>query len=118
MQGVGFSPLEFAEKSAAAGKIARQETLMNKRKDAIYDKIYLAVTDGNREDLEEALAARDRFNNSKAVKDRSMFIKDSDIRRSIADRRRRSAQSIYGISVKPKSAAAYEKYKPEGYDET
>lgn len=118
MQGVGFSPLEFAEKSAAAGKIARQETLMNKRKDAIYDKIYLAVTNGNREDLEEALAARDKFNNSKAVKDRNMFIKDSDIRRSIADRRRRSAQSIYGISVRPKSAAAYEKYKPEGYDET
>lgn len=118
MQGVGFSPLEFAEKSAAAGKIARQETLMNKRKDAIYDKIYLAVTNGNKEDLEEALAARDKFNSSKAVKDRNMFIKDSDIRRSIADRRRRSAQSIYGISVRPKSAAAYEKYKPEGYDET
>lgn len=117
MQVLGFSPLEFAEKTTAAGKIAAQESALDKRKKSIYDKIYLAYKEGNKEDLAEALAARDKFNKSPAVEARSMFIKDEDIRRSIRDRERRAAQSIYGIYVKPKSAAAYDKYKPEGYDE-
>ena len=117
MQVLGFSPLEFAEKTTAAGKIAAQESALDKRKKSIYDKIYLAYKEGNKEDLAEALAARDKFNKSPAVEARSMFIKDEDIRRSIRDRERRAAQSIYGIYVKPKSVAAYDKYKPEGYDE-
>jgi hypothetical protein len=117
MQVLGFSPLEFAEKTTAAGKIAAQESALDKRKKSIYDKIYLAYKEGNKEDLAEALAAKDKFNKSPAVEARSMFIKDEDIRRSIRDRERRAAQSIYGIYVKPKSAAAYDKYKPEGYDE-
>jgi hypothetical protein len=118
MQALGFSPLEFAEKTTAAGKIAAQKSALDKRKKSVYDKIYLAYKEGNKEDFEDALAARDKFNSSPAVIERRMLIKDEDIRRSIRDRERRGAQSIYGIYVPPKSAGAYDKYKPEGYDGT
>jgi len=47
-----------------------------------------------------------------------MQIALDDIRQSIRGRERRAAQSIYGIYVPPKSQQAYDKFKPEGYDET
>jgi hypothetical protein len=64
------------------------------------------------------LEAKNKFNESPAVKDRGMQIALDDIRQSIRGRERRSAQSIYGIYVPPKSQKAYDKFKPEGYDET
>jgi hypothetical protein len=118
MQAMGFSPLEFAEKSTAAGKIAAKESALDKRKQSVYQDIYLAYKNKDQERLKEALEAKDRFNNSPAVIERGMVIKDEDIRQSIRGRERRAAQSIYGIYVPLKSQKAYDKFKPEGYDET
>ena len=118
MQALGFSPLEFAEKTTAAGKIAAQQSALQKRKESIYNGIYLAYKNKSKEELDRALEAKNKFNESPAVKERGMQIALDDIRQSIRTRERRAAQSIYGIYVPPKSQKAYDKFKPEGYDET
>ena len=117
LQGLGFSPLEFAEKSTAAGKIASQQSKMQKRKEVIFNKIYLARKNGNKEDVAEARAALEKYNSSPFVIASGEQIDAADINRSVATREARAKQSVYGIRVKPKSAAAYEQFKPEGYGE-
>jgi hypothetical protein len=118
MQALGFSPLEFAEKTAAAGKIASQQSALQKRKESIYNSIYLAYKNKSKEDMDRAFAAKNKFNESPAVKERGIQIALDDIRQSIRTREKRAKQSIYGIYVPPKSQKAYDKFKPEGYDET
>ena len=117
LQGLGFSPLEFAEKSTAAGKIASQQSKMQKRKEVIFNKIYLARKNGNKEDVAEARAALEKYNSSPFVIASGEQIDAADINQSVAAREARAKQSVYGIRVKPKSAAAYEQFKPEGYGE-
>lgn len=117
LQGLGFSPLEFAEKSTARGKIYSQQSKMQKRKDVIFDKIYLARKNGNKEDVAEARTALEKYNSSPFVIASGEQIDAADVKQSVAARERRARGSVLGVRVKPKSTAAYEKFKPEGYDE-
>ena len=117
LQGLGFSPLEFAEKSTSRGNIASQQSKMQKRKETIYNKIYLARKNGNKEDIAEARTALEKYNSSPFVIASGERIDAADVKRSIAQREASNRQSVYGIRVKPTSIAAYEKFKPEGYDE-
>jgi hypothetical protein len=117
LQGLGFSPLEFAEKSTAAGNIVSQQSKMQKRKEVIFNLIYLARKNGNKEDVAEATAALEKYNSSPFVIASGEQIDSADINRSVAAREARAKQSVYGIRVKPGSKAAYDPFKPEGYDE-
>lgn len=117
MQLLGFAPLEVAEKSAAAGKIVSMKDRLDKRKKSIYNDFYLAYTAGDKEGIAYAEAAREKFNNSKSVIAQNMQISNADVRKSISQRKRASAQSVYGIYVPLKRQAGLEAYKPEGYDD-
>lgn len=117
MQLLGFAPLEVAEKSAAAGKIVSMKDRLDKRKKSIYNKFYMAYTAGDKEGIADAEAAREKFNNSKSVIAQNMQISNADVRKSISQRKRASAQSVYGIYVPLKRQAGLEAYKPEGYDD-
>jgi predicted GH43/DUF377 family glycosyl hydrolase len=90
---------------------------LDKRKKSIYNKFYMAYTAGDKEGIADAEAAREKFNNSKSVIAQNMQISNADVRKSISQRRRASAQSVYGIYVPLKRQAGLEAYKPEGYDD-
>ncbi len=47
----------------------------------------------------------------------NLQISRADMRRSISQRIRDAAQSVYGISVPLKRQPGFEAYKPEGYDD-
>jgi hypothetical protein len=114
LQALGFTPLKFAERSKAAGTMSQQMKRLEERKQSIYNKFYLAyIISKSEEDKAEAQAAREKFNNSPFVIANNERIKDEDIRRSIAQRRRMAQQSVYGVNVPLKRRAAYESYLRE-----
>jgi len=117
MQSIGFSPLEFAEKTKAAGEVASQKAQIAERKKAIYNRIYLAYINNDKEGLREALEAKNRFNRSPFVLKSQQVIKPADIRKSIKSRQNRTRNSVYGIYIPPKQRAAYEPFILEQYEE-
>jgi hypothetical protein len=95
MQTLGFTPTKLAERTEAAGALSRVQVNIKNRKDALLDRLYLASVTKDREGYREALEDIRKFNRNETVKKFGGQIKD--VGKSLEERRRRAAQSTYGV---------------------
>ena len=95
MQTLGFTPIEISRRSEEAGAVSRLQVNLANRKEALLDRLYLAKVTKDREGYREALEAIRKFNKNETVVKFNGQIKD--IGRSLEERRRRAAQSTYGV---------------------
>ena len=102
MQVLGFTPVEVARRTEVVGDFAKKTSDLQDRKEALLNRLYLARISEDKEGVKEVKEAIDKFNESKAVKERRMRITPSTIMSSYDTRRKRGAQSTFGIYVPPK----------------
>jgi len=95
MQTLGFTPTKLAERTETAGALSRVQVNIKNRKDALLDRLYLASVTKDREGYREALEDIRKFNRNETVKKFGGQIKD--VGKSLEERRRRAAQSTYGV---------------------
>ena len=102
MQVLGFTPVEIARRTEVVGDFAKKTSDLEARKKALLNRLYLARISDDKEGVKEAKEAIDKFNESKSVKERGMRITPATILSSYDTRRKRGAQSTFGIYVPPK----------------
>lgn len=102
MQLMGFTPIEVSRRTEVVSDFAKKTSDLKDRKEALLNRLYLARISDDKEGVKEVKEAIDKFNEVKAVKERGMRITPDTILASYASRRKRGAQSTFGIYVPPK----------------
>jgi hypothetical protein len=113
LQTLGFTPTRLAARTEAAGSLSKAIKDIEKRKKALLDKRYMALTRDDKEMLAEVEAAIAKYNQSETVKKNKQQITNATKAQSLQDRRRRTAQSTYGVYTPPKMRPLAEERKVE-----
>ena len=113
LQTVGFTPTRLAARSEAAKEVSKAIKDIESRKKALLDRRYLAITRGDKEMLAEVEAAIAKYNQSETIKKNRQQITGATKAQSLQDRRKRTAQSTYGVYTPPKMRPIVEERKVE-----
>jgi hypothetical protein len=113
MQALGFTPVEVSRRSAIAGGRAKLLYDVKQRKDALLNRLYLAVITKDKEGIKEARDAIAEFNKSETVTKLGERITDTTIESSLRTQRTRAARSTYGIYTPPRAAKGLAEIEPE-----
>lgn len=113
LQTIGFTPTRLAARSEAGKETSKAIKDLENRKKALLNRRYLAITRGDKEMLAEVEAAIAKYNQSETVKKNRQQITNATKAQSLQDRRRRTAQSTYGVYTPPKMRPLAEERKVE-----
>jgi hypothetical protein len=113
LQTIGFTPTPLSVRSEAAKEISKTTKDIENRRKVLLDRRYLAITRGDKEMLAEAEAAIAKFNQSETVRKTKQQITAATKAKSLQDRRKRTAQSTYGVYTPPKMRPIVEERKVE-----
>jgi hypothetical protein len=113
LQTLGFTPTRLAARTEAAGSLGKAMKDIENRKQALLERRYFAITREDKEDLAKVEAAIAKFNQSEMVRKTRQQITAESKSKSLQDRRRRTAQSTYGVYTPPKMRPLAEERKVE-----
>lgn len=114
MQVLGFSPTELSQRTEIARARAKAIENAKNRKTALMDRYYMAKITKDRDALNEVREAISKYNDNESVKSLGMVIKPADLNKSVEERRRRAAQSTYGVYTPKKMQQALKERGLEG----
>lgn len=116
MQGIGFTPLEVAQKQKAAAAAAEEKSSIEQRRQNIMNELYLARLFKDKEAYNDAIKKRDKFNQSPLVIKRRRKITNEQIMQSYITRKQQTRASVYGVHYPMSQRPAYKKFMLEEYD--
>ena len=117
MQFVGFSNYELARQYRKNELMSRQERNITKKASKLKRLYFYAVYEGDNDEAKKVLEDINKFNKQKIVRNTGYGISNFKLTQSVAQRRRRMAETIDGLYMNPNARPAIEEDLYGFYDD-
>ena len=117
MQFMGFAEYELARQYRKNELMSRQERLITKKASKLKRLYFYAVQEGDNDEAKKILEDIREFNKQKIVRNTGYGISNFKLTQSVAQRRRRMAETIDGLYMNPNARPAIEEDLYGFYDD-